>query len=92
MKRVIITALCVLLFGCAGTPFKWGSARQIKSGMTPTEVTQIMGAPYSVTASGEKLIYTWVDVNSLTMSTKSLAVVFIDGKVKQAPVIPPDYQ
>jgi len=92
MKKLLMAMICAALVACAGTPFKWESARQIKTGMTSSEVTQLMGAPYSVTASGKKLIYTWVEVNSFTMATKSLAIVFIDDKVTTAPVIPAAYK
>lgn len=91
MKKYLAILLCAALIGCAGTAFKWSDARQLQAGMTTAEVTRIMGKPYSVTAAGEKLIYTWVEVSPFG-GTKSLAIVFLDGKVAKAPQIPPEYR
>lgn len=90
MKRSIV-ALCLILSACAGTPFKWDQARQIKEGMTTNEVTAIMGSPTSVTSRSDSLIYVWVHVNGLTAATRSMSVVFKDGKVREAPQIPDTY-
>jgi len=92
MKKLLMTVVCVILVGCAGTSFGWSSARQVKSGMTTQEVTKIMGAPYSVTSTGGKMIYVWSSANGFTGSVKTLAVVFVDGKVITAPTVPEEYK
>ena len=90
MKRLIMV-LAVALTACAGTPFKWDSARKIQPGMTTTEVSEIMGPPHTVSSSGDNLRYVWVYVNSFT-GTRTLAVDFKDGKVLKAPPIPDSFQ
>jgi outer membrane protein assembly factor BamE (lipoprotein component of BamABCDE complex) len=92
MKLFICTMLLAfLLGGCAGTPFKWDQARQIKPGMTQAEVTALVGEPNSVHAQGDSLIYVWVYVNSFT-GTRTLRLTFRDGKVIDAPPIPDEFK
>jgi hypothetical protein len=92
MKVVAAIIVATTLSACAGTPFKWSEARNIKEGMTTQEVTAIMGAPYSATAVDGLLRYIWVDVSMLNYSTKTLLVDFKDGKVTKAPPIPAEFQ
>lgn len=90
MKKLIIAAALVLA-ACAGTPFKWSQARQIRPGMSTAEVTQLVGAPNNVKAQGDVLTYVWVYVSSFS-GTRTLRVDFRDGKAISAPPIPPDFQ
>lgn len=92
MKRLIFFLLVIALAGCAGTPVKWNDARQIKQGMTTQEVSLVMGQPYSVRAQGDTVRYIWVEVNPLTMATKSLSVDFVDGRVVKVPPIPDEFK
>lgn len=92
MRRFIALCALLLLGACAGTPFKWSQARQIKTGMTTDEVKSIMGAPYSVTSRDGALLYVWVQVNPLTFATNSLRVDFKEGRVISAPPIPDEFQ
>jgi len=92
MRKLAVTIIALTLAACAGTSFKWDSARQIKSGMTTQEVTALMGAPNNVSAVGSTVRYVWVDVNLLNGSTKTLAVDFVDGRVQKAPPIPDEFK
>jgi len=89
--KMPIAILALSLAACAGTPFKWEAARQIRQGMTTTEVTQLVGSPNTVKAQGDTLIYVWVYVNSFS-GTRTLRVDFRDGKAISAPPIPPEFQ
>lgn len=92
MKNSILALLFLLMLcACAGTPFKWDQARQIKKGMTTSEVTTLVGMPNSVHANNDSLIYVWIYVNSFT-GTRTLTVTFRDGKVINAPTIPEEFK
>ncbi|WP_162788092.1 hypothetical protein [Chromobacterium haemolyticum] len=92
MKKTMLAGLISLaLTACAGTPFKWDSARQIKQGMTTEEVTKLMGAPYSVVSREGVIRYIWVDVGAFSGS-KSVAVDFKDGRAVSAPPIPEEFK
>jgi hypothetical protein len=43
----------LLLASCAGTPFSWSEARQVRVGMTSEQVTRLMGHPYTVSSGQE---------------------------------------
>lgn len=90
IKFVPAVLIVALLVACAGTPFKWADARQIEAGMTPAQVTQLIGPPYSVTAAGDKVIYTWSYVGVFG-SSEALSVVFKNGKVVAPPPIPASF-
>lgn len=95
MKRIKIAAASVILAvavtACAGTPFKWNDARQIRPGMTTAQVTQLVGKPNTVKSQGDTLIYVWVYVNGFS-GTRTLRVDFRDGKAISAPPIPLEFQ
>jgi outer membrane protein assembly factor BamE (lipoprotein component of BamABCDE complex) len=73
---------------CSGTPFNWQDVQQIKQGMTTRQVTDILGQPYSTTSAGNRVTDTWVEVNGLTMKSKSVEITFVNGKVYKVPVVP----
>ncbi|GLT20806.1 hypothetical protein GCM10007933_02580 [Zoogloea oryzae] len=87
--RLALAALALTLAACAGSPFKWDDARKIQPGMTPTEVSQLLGPPTAVRASGETVSYVWAYVSSVSGS-RTLRVDFKDGHVIKAPPIPPE--
>ena len=91
MKKLLSLLAISLLVACAGTPFKWDAARQIKEGMTEKEVTALMGAPYMVTSAGEKQTWVWSHANAFG-GAKSLALQFKDGKVIKTPDIPDSFE
>jgi len=90
MKRILLL-LTVLLVACAGTAFKWDSARQIKVGMTEQEVTAIMGAPYLVKSQAEGITWVWSYADAFA-GAKAVSVVFHDGKVAKPPPIPESFK
>lgn len=93
MRNLLIGAvLALLLSACAGTPFKWDAARQVKNGMTMQEVKRIMGEPYQVSSRDGVIRYVWVEVNAITFASKSLTVDFKDGIVVRAPQVPDEFK
>lgn len=92
MNRFIIIACTLILSACAGTPFKWNDARQIREGMSTQDVTALIGPPHTVSARDGIVRYVWVEVSMLDYSTKSLSIDFRDGKVVKAPPIPAEFQ
>ncbi|MFV5212809.1 hypothetical protein ACLIIZ_03660 [Azonexus caeni] len=92
IRTTLLISCLALLAACAGTPFKWSEARQIRAGMTTAEVTALVGPPTRVDAQGDVVRYVWVFVNGLTYSTRSLRVDFQNGRATQAPPIPDEFQ
>lgn len=92
MKYFTACIAALLLTACAGTPFRWDQARQIKAGMTPEQVTALVGTPNRVDAQGDVLRYIWVHANGLTGNSRSLRVDFRDGRAIQAPPIPASFE
>lgn len=86
-KYFAIVAFAVALVGCAGTPFKWDDARKLHEGMTEQEATTVMGPPYLVKTSADGLVYVWSYGNGFGQA-RSVSVVFKEGKIVKAPVIP----
>jgi outer membrane protein assembly factor BamE (lipoprotein component of BamABCDE complex) len=93
-KRIRTAAIlaALMLAACAGSPFQWSDVRRISPGMTPQEVTNIIGTPTSVAARGDVLRYVWVHVNGLTAASRTLALEFKDGKLVAVPPLPDGYQ
>lgn len=91
MKRILAAAAVALLVGCAGTQFTWDQARQIKQGMSEDQIVALMGKPHTVRSSNGQQVWVWVWVNTLAGSTKTVSVVMVDGKVKEAPEIPKSF-
>ncbi len=89
-RAAAITTLVFGLSACAGTDFKWDNARQIKAGMTEADVTAIMGRPYLVQSTSGGVKWVWAQGNALGQS-KSVSVVFVDGKVVEPPPIPDSF-
>jgi len=92
MVRLIAIALvAVALSACAGTAFKWDSARQIKTGMNEQEVTALMGPPYLVQSKRDGVIWVWSYADAFA-GAKTVSVVFVDGKVSEPPPIPASFR
>ncbi len=83
-------AMAAILCGCAGTPFKWDNARQIKDGMTEEEVVALMGSPYMVKTNpkGQLWVWTYADLYGISGGTRTLSLEMVDGKVVKAPDVP----
>jgi outer membrane protein assembly factor BamE (lipoprotein component of BamABCDE complex) len=92
MKRIAVLLVAAVLSGCAGTPFKWESVRSLKEGMTQEEVASVMGEPYSVTASGEKTVWTWSYANGMSGSNRAASVVFVGGRLVQPAGVPSHFK
>jgi outer membrane protein assembly factor BamE (lipoprotein component of BamABCDE complex) len=93
LGRILALSLVTALTACAGTPFKWDDARQVKQGMSQTEVTALLGQPYMVRTAGEGTIYTWSHANGMTGSSQAISIPFDkDGKVSKVPVIPEGFR
>lgn len=93
MKKGLLALIGgILLVSCAGTPFKFENARQVKAGMTEAEVTSYMGRPYMITSRGEEQIWVWSQANGFTGSSQSISFVMKDGKVVNVPTIPDSFR
>lgn len=92
MKKIAAILFSLILAACAGTNFDWDTARQIKEGMSEAEVVRLMGNPTASRATENGIVYAWTHVNGMTMATKTVSVVFKDGKVVSAPSIPDSYK
>ena len=77
---------------CAGTPVNWDNARQIKTGMTQKEITELMGRPYLVKAQAGGQLWVWSYVNGITGSVRTLSVPFDStGRVSEVPPVPDSF-
>ena len=94
-KRFLLIATVFLLTACAGSgSIKWDNARQLKSGMTESEVTSLMGRPYAVQLVGDDGQYqwVWVHVNMMTGGApQKMTAIFKDGVVTKVPVSPASF-
>ncbi|MBO2923970.1 MULTISPECIES: outer membrane protein assembly factor BamE [Pseudomonas] len=90
IHRFFLAAIVLVLAGCAGTPFTFGQASQVKVGMTEDQLYEIMGNPYMVVSQedGQRFIYTHATAFS---GAKSVSFETKDGKVTKVPYIPKDY-
>ena len=95
MKKLIILAFALMLSGCSmggSGSIKWDDARQLRVGMTESELTSKMGTPYSVTSKSDGTeIWVWVNVD-LLMGTQTMSVIIKDGKVVTVPKIPDSFR
>lgn len=78
--------------GCAGTSFNWDQARQIKVGMSESELETLMGRPYMVRSGPEGQTWIWSYANAMTAGVRTLSVQLRDGKVVAAPDIPRSFK
>jgi outer membrane protein assembly factor BamE (lipoprotein component of BamABCDE complex) len=51
MRKRLTALVFLLLSGCAGTPFEWEKARQVKIGTTEADVVALMGKPFAIRGS-----------------------------------------
>jgi len=92
MKCVVIALLVAALSACAGTPFRWDNARQVRQGMTQNEVVALLGKPYMVKSNENGTIYVWSHANGLTGESQAVSIPFDkDGKVSKVPAIPDSF-
>lgn len=92
-RKALLVLASILLAACAGTPFRWSEARQIRQGMTKSSVIALVGEPTRVSTIPQGTRYVWVWVNTLAGSTRTLLVDFdMDGKAVTTPRIPDEFQ
>lgn len=93
MKKITIFIAIIAITACAGSGnIKRDDVRQLKTGMTEKEVTDIVGPPYSVRAKSDGTeVWIWVHVN-LMMGTESMSLAMKDGKVVQIPKVPESFK
>jgi len=94
MKKIILILAVSFVVSCAAGSgsIRWDDARQLKVGMTESEVVETIGKPYSVASMSdgtEKWI--WVHVN-LLMGTQTLSLKMKDSKVIEVPRIPDSFK
>ncbi|WP_136477286.1 outer membrane protein assembly factor BamE [Pseudomonas sp. DG56-2] len=90
IHRFLLAAVVVTLAGCAGTPFTFGQASQVKVGMTEDQLYEIMGNPYMVTSREEGQM--WIYSHATAFSgAKTVSFETKDGKVTKVPYIPKDF-
>lgn len=88
--RFLLAAVVVALAGCAGTPFTFGQASQVKVGMTEDQLYEIMGNPYMVTSREEGQMWLYTHATAFG-GAKSVSFEMKDGKVAKVPHIPKDF-
>ncbi len=95
MVKLFSLLLMICLAGCAGTNFKWDNVRSVKLGMDKQAVVNVVGAPSRTVAvntpEGVKETYIWVYADAFSGS-KSVSVVFMNGKAISIPPIPDEYK
>lgn len=90
LQRFALAAAVVVLAGCAGTPFTFGQASQVKVGMTEDQLYEIMGNPYMVTSKEDGQMWIYSHATAFG-GAKTVSFVTKDGKVTQVPYIPKDF-
>ena len=73
---------------CAGSNFQWDKARQIQSGMTEDQVSELMGPPTDVRTQTYGVAWTWAYLNPREGSARAVSVVFRDGRVVYGAGVP----
>ena len=81
--------LALLLFATTvdAKKINWEGMRQVRTGMTTTEVVKLVGKPLSISSIGGKLYYGWASANYFKGSAV-ITIEFVDGKVTAAPIVP----
>lgn len=91
-KHLSMLTAALALSACAvGTPINWDKARQVKVGMSESEVTALMGRPYMVSsrADGQRWIWT---LGTALGGAESMSIVMREGKVVDVPTIPSSFK
>jgi len=83
--RILALALSLALAGCAGTPFYWDSAKQVRVGSSQSELVALLGKPYMVKTAGDE--QTWIWSYSGLDGTKLVSYVLRNGTVTVVPTI-----
>jgi outer membrane protein assembly factor BamE (lipoprotein component of BamABCDE complex) len=90
IHQLLIALAIVAIAGCAGTPFTFGQASQVKVGMTEDQLYEIMGNPYMVTSKEDGQMWVYSHATAFG-GAKTVSFVTKDGKVTKVPYIPKDF-
>lgn len=90
-KTILVAVAAALLVGCAGTPFNWDAARQIKPGMTEQQLVELLGRPYLVRSGPDGHTWVWSYADAF-QGAKSVSVLIRGGQVVSAPDIPQSFK
>jgi len=95
MKKLMILAFALILSACSmggSGSIKWDNARQLRVGMTESELTAKMGAPYQVTSKSDGTeMWQWINVDMM-FGTQQLSVILKDSKVITVPKVPDSFR
>jgi hypothetical protein len=98
--KLAALALSILMISCAsaGSYFRWDDVRELQVGMTKQEVVDRLGPPYRQTASKvkdglqEKYIWSYAQSGMTSTKSRSISVIFLNGKAVSVPTVPEDYR
>lgn len=89
--KALFFAACLTLTACAGTPFSYDNARQVKPGMSEQQVQGLMGRPYSVVQRGGEQMWVWSYASAFG-GARVLSFKMADHKVIEVPMIPDSFK
>lgn len=89
--KALLLAACLTLTACAGTPFSYDNARQVKTGMDEDQVYQLMGNPYRVVSRDGEQMWVWSYANALG-GARVVSFKMRDGRVTEVPTIPANFR
>lgn len=90
IRQALLALSLVALAGCAGTPFTFGQASQVKVGMTEDQLYELMGNPYMVATKEDSQLWVYTHATAFG-GAKSVSFETKDGKVSKVPYIPKDF-
>jgi hypothetical protein len=86
-KPFLVFVLTSILTACVGqTPFEWDRAKQVRLGMTETELRMLMGRPSKIQIKGETQMWVW-SYTTPSNTTRSISFELKDGIVTAIPYI-----
>jgi outer membrane protein assembly factor BamE (lipoprotein component of BamABCDE complex) len=88
--KALVLAACLTLAACAGTPFSFDDARQVKLGMSEEQVTALMGRPYMVASKPDGQVWIWSYASGLG-GAQVVSFKMADGHVTEVPNIPSSF-
>jgi outer membrane protein assembly factor BamE (lipoprotein component of BamABCDE complex) len=86
-RPFLVFVLTSILAACVGqTPFEWDRAKQVRLGMTETELRMLMGRPSKIQIKGETQMWVW-SYTTPSNTTRSVSFELKDGIVTAIPYI-----
>lgn len=89
--KALILAACLTLAACAGTPFSYDNARQVKPGMSEDQVYQLMGNPYRVVSRNGEQMWVYSFATALG-NAKAVSFKMAGGHITEVPTIPDSFK